>query len=193
MVLRIKTTKNVYEPADDSFLLAKYAKKLKGRILEIGCGAGIVSLECAAAEPHNFVEGVDVNKEAVKLARENAKNNGIKNAKFYKSDLFSNVRGKFDCIIFNPPYLPTAHKDKIHGELNAAFDGGADGLEIITKFIFRAGRYLKERGCIYIIASSLADIDKVIKLFNKNGFKANVIEEQSFFFEKIALLKATKR
>lgn len=191
--IKIMSADGVYEPAEDSLLLAKHAKKIKGRILEIGCGAGIVSLECAAADKNNFVEGTDINKKAVKLAKENAKINGIKNVRFYESNLFSNVKGMFDHILFNPPYLPTAKHDVVRGELNYAFDGGRSGLNTIKRFITGAGNHLKAGGCIYLIASSFCGIEKVIKLFNENGFKADVVEEQSFFFEKIALLKATRR
>lgn len=196
-MLKIKTTRDVYEPAEDSFLLAKYAKKLNGRILEIGCGCGIVSLECACSNSKNIVEGVDINKKAVKLARENAKENKIKNVRFYYSDFFSKVKGKFDWILFNPPYLPTAKEEKINGEINLAFDGGKSGLEKIKKFVKNASQYLKKDGGLLIIASNLTDkqkdgIEETIKILNKNGFKVDIIEEQSFFFERIALLRAVR-
>lgn len=192
-MLCIETNEDVYEPAEDSFLLAKHAKKLKGRILEVGCGCGFVSLECAVSHPSNIIEGVDINLAAIVLARKNAKNNHIKNAKFYVSNLFSNVIGKYDYILFNPPYLPTIEGDRIAGRLNLAFDGGIDGLVVVREFAGKAAKYLKKAGSVYMIASSLAGIGKIKKLFNKNGFKVDVIEEESFFFEKIALLKAIKR
>lgn len=191
--LIVETSPEVYEPAEDSFLLAKHARSARGKILEIGCGTGIVALTCAAADKNNIVEGVDINPAAVALARRNAEKNGITNARFYESDLFENVRGKFDCILFNPPYLPTAEEDKIRGELNYAFDGGRGGLETIKRFISQAKKHLKKDGCIYIIASSSSGIEKTERLFNKNGFKIDVIEEECFFFEKIALLKAMRR
>ena len=105
--LRIGVLPTVYEPAEDSFMLATCASSLSGKILEIGCGSGIVSLSAAAASPKNEVLGVDINAEAVKCARQNAETNGIRNAKFAVSDLFEGVNGKFDGILFNPPYLPT--------------------------------------------------------------------------------------
>jgi len=195
-VLKIKTLRDVYEPAEDSFLLAKHAKKLNGRILEVGCGCGIVSLECAFSNPKNIVEGVDINRKAVALAKENAKENNIKNARFYYSNLFSKVKGKFDWIVFNPPYLPTAKEEKIRGKINLAFDGGRSGLEIIEKFARGAVRHLKKNGGLLVIASSLAaegnGIEEAVRMLNKNGFKVDVIEEQSFFFERIALLRAMR-
>lgn len=195
-MLKIKTLRDVYEPAEDSFLLAKHAKKLNGRILEVGCGCGIVSLECAFSNQKNIVEGVDINRKAVALAKENAKENKIKNARFYYSNLFSKVKGKFDWIVFNPPYLPTAKEEKIRGKINLAFDGGRSGLEIIEKFARGALRHLKKNGGLLVIASSLAaegnGIEEAVRMLNKNGFKVDVIEEQSFFFERIALLRAMR-
>jgi len=195
-VLKIKTLRDVYEPAEDSFLLAKHAKKLNGRILEVGCGCGIVSLECAFSNQKNIVEGVDINRKAVALAKENAKENNIKNARFYYSNLFSKIKGKFDWIVFNPPYLPTAKEEKIRGKINLAFDGGKSGLEIIKKIARGAVRHLKKNGGLLVIASSLAaegnGIEEVVRMLNKNGFKVDVIEEQSFFFERIALLRAMR-
>ena len=196
-MLAIETKEDVYKPAEDSFLLAKHAKRIKGRVLEIGCGCGIVSLECAASNPDNRVEGVDINRAAVRLAKENAKRNAIKNVRFYHSDLFSKVRGKFDWIIFNPPYLPTAENDKIKGRINLAFDGGPDGLDAIRRFVKGVKAHLKNNGKIMIIASDLAGsegsgIKEAKNELNKNGFKVDVIEEQSFFFERIALLKAKR-
>ncbi|MEM4166300.1 MAG: class I SAM-dependent methyltransferase [Candidatus Bilamarchaeaceae archaeon] len=191
--MKIKTNSDVYAPAEDSFLLAKYAKKLKGKILEVGCGSGIVALECAAADKKNIVEGVDINPEAIKISRENAKLNNIKNIRFYESDLFQNVKGKYDFILFNPPYLPTKEEEKIKSKLNYAFDGGKNGLETLSKFVRKVKKYLKKDGTVYLIASSLCGIDEVKKLLNKNGFKVDVIEEECFFFEKIALLKAKIR
>ncbi|MDD5760411.1 MAG: class I SAM-dependent methyltransferase, partial [Desulfobulbaceae bacterium] len=83
--LAISVSSDVYEPAEDSFLLAKHAKVLKGRILEVGCGSGIVSLVNAKANPTNEALGADINPEAIRCAAANAKNNKIPNIKFMES------------------------------------------------------------------------------------------------------------
>ncbi|MFH1222607.1 MAG: HemK2/MTQ2 family protein methyltransferase [Candidatus Micrarchaeota archaeon] len=188
--LKIQTAKDVYEPAEDSLLLAKHTRLLRGRILEIGCGSGIVALECAATAPANEVEAVDINAAAVALAKKNAELNHVKNVKIYKSDLFAAVKNKFDWIVFNPPYLPTTKGDKVNGKLNAALDGGATGRETIARFIEQAPAYLKKNGGLLLLVSSLTGVEEVLQLLNKNGFKADVIEEQSFFFEKLVLIRA---
>ncbi|MEM4359103.1 MAG: class I SAM-dependent methyltransferase [Candidatus Bilamarchaeaceae archaeon] len=188
--IKIETAKDVYEPAEDSCLLAKHAIKCRGRILEIGCGTGIVSLYCAAAHNQNDVEGVDINEKAVALARKNAKANGIKNARFYVSDLFSKTKGKYDWILFNAPYLPTEEYEKLKGKINFAFDGGRTGRDVIEKFVSLAPAHLKAGGGVLLIASSLSGISEICKKFAENGFNAEIIDEESFFFEKLCVIKA---
>lgn len=182
---------SVYEPAEDSFLLANAAMKLKGKILEIGCGSGIVSLICAKAG--NKVIGVDLNPDAVRCARENAKRNKIKSVRFIKSDLFSKVpKEKFDAILFNPPYLPTSKKEIISGALNLAFDAGPDGMVVIKNFLNQVNDYLKHGGSLFLVQSSLNDEKFIIKKLREMGYTLEFIAEEKFFFEKLYLTRATR-
>ncbi len=196
--LRISTAPTVYEPAEDSFLLATYASSLAGgkRILEIGCGTGIVSLAAAFADPKNSVLGVDINPAAVECAKENAAKNGIKNANFTQSDLFSAApKEKFGCILFNPPYLPTTREEKLALEdENMAYDGGESGLETFYKFTQHVGSHLAPKGKVAVIATSLNDgIKKSLAELGKQVGSAQILSEEKFFFEKIALIEAEKR
>ena len=156
----------VYEPREDSFLLAKYVRKYaKGKVLDMGTGSGVQA--DSALEKTKDVLAVDIDKEAV----EEVKKKGIK-AKV--SDLFSNVDGKFDLIIFNPPYLPDEEKYK-----DVALDKG----KVIERFFSQAKKYLKKDGKILIVVSSLTgDIKRIMR---KNGFKFKCLEEKKFFFEKL--------
>ena len=94
----------VYEPAEDSFLLAEQVKKYaKGKVLDLGTGSGILA-ETALINTKEVL-ATDINEEAVKRLKQK----GI-NARF--SDLFSHITEKFNLIIFNPPYLPTERNEK---------------------------------------------------------------------------------
>ena len=191
--LRLRITPTVYEPAEDSFLLATYASSLSGKILEIGCGSGIASLSAAAADRKNDVLGVDINPAAVACAQENARLNSITNAVFRKSDLFSDVSGKFDAILFNPPYLPTTREEKLALEdENAAYDGGKSGFEPFRKFAHAVGNHLFLGGKAAVIATSLGGgIDKTLHELRTRVGPAQILATESFFFEKIALIEAT--
>ena len=73
--LIIDTCSEVYLPDEDSFMLALAAKGLKGKILEIGCGSGIVSL--SAAKTADLVIGVDINPAAISCSRKNSISNNL--------------------------------------------------------------------------------------------------------------------
>lgn len=163
----------IYEPAEDSFLLQGYVRKYaKGKVLDLGTGSGIQAL--TALETTKDVLAVDINEEAVKLLEE-------KGVKAKVSDLFSNVKGKFDLIIFNPPYLP---QDEREPEDSArATTGGNKGYEVIEKFLRQAKKFLKKEGKILLVCSSLTG--DVEKLFKKHGYEFEKLEEKKEFFEKL--------
>ena len=149
LALKYKVLPNVYEPAEDSFMLAKYGSKLKGTILEIGCGSGFVCLTNALNNPKNIVLACDRSEDALRNAKENAELNNIKNVKFIKSNLFSKIPAqKFDHILFNPPYLPTSKEEKLKGNLNYAYDGGIDGRKTLDKFLEQFEKFLKPSGLL---------------------------------------------
>jgi release factor glutamine methyltransferase len=192
--LNLKMARTVYEPAEDSFLLATYASSLSGSMLEIGCGCGIVSLSAASANPKSNVVGVDINPKAVECAQDNARENGIKNASFLLSDLFSALPAsqKFDYILFNPPYLPTTREERlVPSEENAAYDGGKSGTGVFMRFVAQAPAHLAAGGKVVVIATSLGDgTNRTLNALEARIGKTSILAQESFFFEKIALLEA---
>lgn len=157
----------IYEPQEDSFLLQKYVKKYaKGKVLDMGTGSGIQA-ETALTKTKDVL-AIDIDKEAVNLL----KKKGI-NAEY--SNLFSNVSGKFDLIIFNPPYLPM--------EKNFKDKDLIGGIKIINKFLKQAKDYLNKNGKILIIFSSLTgNSNSILKRYN---YKFKVLETKKLFFEEL--------
>ncbi len=190
--LRLCVTDGVYPPSDDSFMLAAAAKGLRGNVLEIGCGCGIVSL--VAAETADSVLGIDVNPDAVTCAAANAEKNKIKNASFAEGDLFAAARpgAEFDVIVFNPPYLPTDESEHIRGRLNAAFDGGKDGRAVLDRFLAQFEAHLKPGGSLLLVQSSLNGLEKTRSELEGAGYGVEVVAEKAFFFERIYILKAAR-
>ncbi|MCX8197757.1 MAG: methyltransferase [Candidatus Micrarchaeota archaeon] len=193
--LRISVCESVYQPSEDSFLLAAYASSLSGKILDMGTGTGIVALAAASSNPRNDVVGLDISQKAVECAKKNAAANGVSNAVFFQSDLFSATSEKFDAILFNPPYLPTTREERLLlGDENLAYDGGESGLEVFRRFVSQAPSHLFLGGKIAVIGTSLGDgIEKAMEELESRVGPASVLAQESFFFEKIALIEAVLR
>ena len=190
--LRLLVSDDVYQPAEDSILLADAASRLQGSVLEMGCGCGIASLACAK-NGKSQVLGADINPHAVHCAAENAARNGVKNATFMQSDLFSDIeKSQFDALLFNPPYLSTSEAERLKGPLNHAFDGGASGRAVLDRFLREFDTYLKPSGVLLLVQSSLNDPQKTQQKLKAMGYVLDVTERQNFFFESIYLLKARK-
>ncbi|MBI2671921.1 DUF2431 domain-containing protein [Candidatus Woesearchaeota archaeon] len=162
----------VYEPSDDSFLIQEFVRKYaKGKVLDIGTGSGILAK--TALEKTKDVLAVDIDEESV----EHCKKLGINTV---KSDLFENVKGKFDLIIFNPPYLPD-DKNKLKDD--HFYIGGKKGNEILERFFSKAKEYLNKNGKILIVFSSLTP--NVEEIMEKDKFKFKKLKEKAFFYEKL--------
>ena len=156
----------IYEPAEDSYLLQKFVKKLvKGKVLDMGTGSGIQALSVKGD-----VLAVDINAEAVKVCKDKGLN-------CIESDLFENVKGKFDWIIFNPPYLPEDEREPEDSKL--ATTGGKKGDELLKRFLSEAKDYLLPGGKVLVLISSLTG--KASELFCE--YKWELLGSEKCFFE----------
>ena len=175
--ISIEHCSGVYHPAEDTYLVMD--NLIPGnRVLEIGCGTGIISIYCARMGRH--VTCCDISQKALECTEKNAIRNRA-SLQILNSSLFQNVEGIFDTIIFNPPYLPV--EDRMEGA--EQWSGGNDGFEVITPFLKGAESHLDEAGSIYTIFSSLTDIQGLISSFPNYVFKEKASE--SYFFETLFL------
>ena len=120
------------------------------RILDMGTGSGCLGLSLAHDFPHARVTLADVSTDALDLARENAARTGAGNVDFITSDLFSAIPqdDRFDLIAANLPYVPAdepVSREVRHDPALALFSG-ADGLDLIRRFIPTAARHLAPDG-----------------------------------------------
>jgi len=121
---------DVYSPREDSFLLEKAVKENAfGTVLDLGTGSGIQAITAAKNPKVEKVVAADINPAALKTAKENALAQCVsEKIRFAKSDLFSALgEEKFDCILFNPPYLPVS-EDENAGDI--ALESGESGREV---------------------------------------------------------------
>lgn len=136
-----------------------------------GSGAIAVAVACEAAKDKTVsVTAADISEDALEVARENARINKA-NVTFVKSDLFSNVRGRFNLITANPPYVPCAEIGTLAREVrdfepHIALDGGEDGLDFYRRIAEKIHRYLVHGGML-ILECGENQAQEVLKIFSK--------------------------
>jgi release factor glutamine methyltransferase len=180
--------KNVYEPAEDSFLFAENLPTEKARkAIDVGAGCGILGI--IAAETADEVVAIDVNPYAVLCAKQNATlNHAISKMIFIQGDLFGSLKLclKFDLVLFNAPYLPSENEDDSWQAKSWA--GGQNGRSVIDRFIDEVPTYLSPNGQILLMQSSLSNVDKTLMKYKNKGLTAKVVTSKNLpFFEKIVL------
>jgi release factor glutamine methyltransferase len=153
-------------------------------VLEIGTGSGIIAAGLQEI-PGTCIVATDINPHASLCAREA----GID---VIRTDLFAAVRGTFDLVLFNPPYLPTLPEERIDDWLEHALDGGASGRVVIERFAAGAGRILAPEGRILLLISMLTGLDAVRKVFSSYGFSAMITAQQIVEGEELYVLRIVR-
>ena len=122
-------------------------------VLDIGTGSGAIAV-VIAKETNSKVTAVDISKEALEIAKQNAKSNDAE-IEFIESNLFQNLTGKkFDIIVSNPPYIEskvveTLDEEVKNNEPMLALDGGEDGLDFYKKIVEKSPLFLNCGGRLY--------------------------------------------
>lgn len=179
--LTIHEDPDVYPPSDDSILLIESLDVSRGeRLLEIGCGSGVVSIHCALNGCD--VTAGDINPKAVELANLNAAANSV-DIRARETDVYSNVDGVFDTIVFNLPYLPVDEE----GLLARAWSGGPDGLGPLPELLHGAPDHLSKEGRVVVVVSSL--IERHALEGALEGLDVRTLGELPLFFEKLSVLE----
>ncbi len=156
----------------------------KARVLDIGCGSGVIGLTIKHKLRNCDVDLVDISKEAIEVARKNAEILGI-DANIYESDLFSNVEDKYDVIISNPPYIREDEEiEEIvkNNEPSLALYGGKDGLDYYRRILTDIDKYLKPKSLVAFEIGYLQK-DDIINIVNSN-LENTIIEAKKDLSDK---------
>lgn len=171
----------IYEPAEDSYLFESIISKYsKGKtVLDMCTGSGILAKKALESEALS-VTAVDLNKNAL----DSIKDSRIKKI---RSSLFQKVKGKFDLILCNPPYL---QEDKLEDEESKiATTGGQDGDEFILKFLDCVKKHLEKDGVVLLLVSSLTPMERINKLLERLNLISKIIATKKIFFEELFVLE----
>lgn len=174
---KIKVNENVLIPRPETELLVEkiiIENPSAKTILEIGTGSGAIAIALAKELKHSKITATDISEDAIKVSRTNALENNA-DIIFNISDVFENVKGKFDLIISNPPYIPDEEYKKLSREIREFEPQNAllakdNGLYFYKKILEKAKEYLTDNGKIYFeIGYDLAG--KIKKYANDKGYK----------------------
>ena len=175
-----KPPAEVYAPSDDTFLMIDALSTLSLRdkeVLDLGTGSAVLGLICAQMGAHVTI--VDIEDSALRNAEAAARKLNL-TIKATKSDIFSNVTGGFDVVLFNPPYLPS---DEIR---DRAVDGGIGGREVMDRFLKELPLHLNKDGFALLLVSSINEPHVIIDSHPELSF--TVVATRKLFFEELQVL-----
>jgi release factor glutamine methyltransferase len=175
--------KNTLIPRPDTEIIIEQILKVTKnknylQILDIGVGSGCILLSVLKERKNFYGIGIDISKNSLEISKLNAQKLLVsERVKFYESGVDKFVKGKYDLIVSNPPYIKNSNlkyleSDVLNFEPKLALDGGIDGLSVIRKVINKSSDLLKKNGK-FILEIGFDQKNKVIKLLNKRGFYIN--------------------
>ena len=161
--LRLTTDSGVFsrgEVDEGSALLLDSLPALTGRVLDLGCGAGVIGVSVGKAYPVELVQS-DVNERALALTRENLKRNGVAGT-VVESDGFAALEGLFDTILTNPPIRA--------------------GKAVIYRLFAEARDHLKDGGALYLVIRKQQGAESAKKYLETLFPSVEMIERKKGFW-----------
>ncbi len=179
MKLNFYVDKNVLIPQPDTEILVEEVINIINdtsvKVLDICTGSGCIGTSIAKYTKNTTITMSDISSRALNIAKSNYIKNMEDTSKvqFIQSDMFKNIKEKYDIIVSNPPYIESKEINKlekqVQNEPHIALDGGEDGLQFYRKLANEAHKFLNENGylCMEIGYSQKQAVIQLLKE-NKN-------------------------
>ncbi len=180
---KFKVNNNVLIPRPDSEtlveqVLSEISINSKKKILDIGTGSGCIIISILNDRKKCRGVGIDISKNAIKLAKYNAKIQHLKNRiKFFNTNIDNFNVDKYDFIVSNPPYIKFNEingldKDVRYYEPKVALSGGIDGLSKIRLVVSKSSNLIKKSGKLFL-EIGFTQTREVLKILQLYGFYNN--------------------
>ena len=182
---KFKVNNNVLIPRPDSEtlveqVLSEISINSKKKILDIGTGSGCIIISILNDRKKCRGVGIDISKNAIKLAKYNAKIQHLKNRiKFFNRNIDNFNLGKYDFILSNPPYIKFSEVNGLDRDVRCyepkiALSGGIDGLSKIRLVVSRSSNLIKKSGKLFLEIGS-TQASEVLKILRIYGFYNNKV------------------
>ncbi|HSH00249.1 MAG TPA: peptide chain release factor N(5)-glutamine methyltransferase [candidate division Zixibacteria bacterium] len=158
---RFAVDERVMVPTPETELLCEYAIRFlkfagidQPRVLDVGCGSGVISVTVALEYPGAQITALDISADALEVAQANAATLGAETITFRESDLFSSIKPneRYTLILSNPPYIGDREYAGLPPEVKAdprvALTSGEHGMDIITRLVDQAPNFMAPDGRI---------------------------------------------
>jgi len=151
--MRFYVDRRVIVPRSHIAFLLKDLRVAPKRILDLCTGSGCLAILAARAFPKAQVDASDVSSAALAVAARNVREHKLaRRVRLIRSDLFEQLKGRYDLIISNPPYVSTPAMRKLPPEYGyepgLALGGGGDGLQIVSRILAGTAEHLTARGLL---------------------------------------------
>lgn len=170
---------NVLDPRPETELLVERVLQdfhgKKAHFAEIGVGTGVISISLLMEEALFTAVGSDISEDAIKAAKENLDGYGLKSRFELKlTDCLNGVKGPFDFIVSNPPYIDSNDMAGLQKEVrdfdpHLALDGGKGGLEFYSRILLDAKDCIKLNGRLYL-ETGAGQHEKLIEMAKQKGW-----------------------
>ncbi|XP_025933391.1 hemK methyltransferase family member 2 [Apteryx rowi] len=196
--------REVYEPAEDTFLLldaleqdAAQLKEARVEIcLEIGCGSGVVSTFLASIIGSSaFYICTDINPMAAYCTLETALLNNVHLQPIITDlvkGLSPRLNGKVDLLLFNPPYVVTPSEEVESHGIEASWAGGKNGREVMDRVFPLVADLLSTGGLFYLVTIKENNPDEILETMKKHGLEGTRVLSRQAGREMLTILKFKK-
>ncbi|XP_054290288.1 methyltransferase N6AMT1-like [Macrosteles quadrilineatus] len=196
-----ESTSDVYEPAEDSFLLLDALEEdlhnirelCPKVIVEIGSGSGVIITALAnVLRTSAFCLAIDINNSACAVTKETSTLNSVE-VDVVQGDLLSCVKacGVIDVLIFNPPYVVTPD-DEIAGSIQRSWAGGANGRLVIDRLIEQMNPHLSPKSFFYLVLIKENNPEEVLVNMMEKGFTGKQLKFRKVRGEQLSVFRFTK-